>query len=276
VGKYLLLLNNDIELRSENPWEPLRAALSDPRVGVVGASIVWHSDQRELEWGAGSTPYRLVDRPLTGEFWGTRREVYWELGGMDEAFAGYGSDELDFEYRAQLAHYQFALARVRIHHELHATYNAFHDAAAIQRLSGENARLFEQKHGRAAYYTPTHVEPFSSHRPPVLSVVIATRDQGPLLRRTLEEATREPGCREGAVQVVVVDNGSTDNTPVVLEEYRHRLPRSLTVISLTEPVALARARQIGQARAIGKKIRVLAPGDWLVARGPSRVGAAAG
>ena len=36
----------------------------------------------------------------------------------------------------------------------------------------------------------------------------------------------------------------------------------LTVITLPEPVTPARAAQIGQARATGEAIRILAPGDW--------------
>jgi glycosyltransferase involved in cell wall biosynthesis len=274
VGSYLLLLNNDIELRSENPWGPLRAALSDPQVGVVGASTVWNPAQHDPEWSTGSPPYRLVDRPLTGEFWGTRREVYWELGGMDEAFVGYGYDDLDFEYRTRLAHYHLALARVRVHHELHATFNAVHSAAALQQMSEENSRLFERKHGRPADFSGTRVEPFASHRPPALSLVVTARDQAPLLRQTLERAAQEPSCHDGTVQVVVVDNGSTDDTALVLEEYRIRLPHSLTVISLPEPVA--RARHLGQERAIGREVRTVAPGGWLAATGSSISGAGAG
>src|SRR5205814_2158603 len=64
VGKYLLLLNNDNELRSEDPWEPLRAAFEDPRVGVAGVSTWWGEEQEDPVWTASSPPYLLVNRPV--------------------------------------------------------------------------------------------------------------------------------------------------------------------------------------------------------------------
>lgn len=271
VGKYLLLLNNDIELRSDNPWEPLREALEDPRVGVVGAATWWSAEQRDPEATPGSPAYLLVNRPLTGDFWGARRELYWELGGQDEAFAGYGYDELDFEFRAQLAHYHLALARVRVHHEFHGTFVPVYGQAAMAAMERENRRRFARKHGRPIYKSGAHVEPFASHCPPELSVVVATRDEGPRLRKSLEQAAQAPQCRDGTVQVVVVDNGSADDTALVLEEYRLRLPHSLTVVTLPEPVGPARARQIGQARAIGREVRVAAPGDCLPIKRPATV-----
>ncbi len=262
VGKYLLLLNNDIELRSEDPWEPLRAALEDPRVGVTGASTIWSPEQRDPAWPPGSPPYLLVNRPPTGDFWGARREVYWELGGMDEAFAGYGYDELDFQYRAQLAHYQLALANMRVYHKLHGTFGNVHGSPAAQQRVEANYSLFERKHGRPAHAAGARMEPFASHRLPGLSLVITAHNEAAQLRQTLEQAVREPGCRDGSVQIVVVENGSTDETALVLEEYRLRLRRCVTAIALAEPVPPARARQIGQARAVGTHVSSLAPGDW--------------
>jgi glycosyltransferase involved in cell wall biosynthesis len=266
VGQYLLLVNNDIELRGENPWAPLRAALSDPRVGVVGASTVWSPEQCDPAWDPAMPAYRIVERPLQGYFLGLRREVYWELGGLDEAFAGHGYEELDLQYRARLAHYLLALASVPVYHAGHATYEPVHGEAGMQRMAEENRRLFGRKHGRPVYALGPRVEPFASHCPPALSVVVAARDESPLLRQTLERAARDAGCRDGTVQVVVVDNGSTDDTPFLLEEYRLRLPRGLTVITLPEPVPRTRAREIGRARAIASTVRMLAPGDWYEAR----------
>src|SRR5205085_10776527 len=122
AGRFLLLLNNDIELQCPTPWEPLRAALSDPRVGVVGISTVWGPAQRDPDWSNGGPLYRFVSRPVTGAFWGARRELYWELGGLDETFTGYGYEELDFQFRAQVAHSRLALAQVAVRHEAHGTY----------------------------------------------------------------------------------------------------------------------------------------------------------
>jgi glycosyltransferase involved in cell wall biosynthesis len=261
VGRYLLLVNNDIELRSEEPWAPLSAALEDLRVGVVGATTWWSEEQPDLESMPGAPPYAYVERPLTGDFWGMRREVFWELGGVDEAFEGYGYDELDFEYRAQLAHYRLALARVKVHHEHHGTFGPLH-GEAMEAMEQVNRQRFARKHGQPVAKRGRRVEPFASLSPPGLSVVIAVRDEGRRLRETLSQAARDPACGCGSVQIVVVDDGSTDDTVLVLEEYRLRLPHCLTVVTLEEPVGPARARQIGQARATGREVRVLTPGDW--------------
>jgi hypothetical protein len=134
--------------------------------------------------------------------------------------------------------------------------------AGMQRMAEENRRRFVRKHRRTVYVHGARVEPFASHCPPALSVVVAARDEGPLLRQTLEWAAGDPGCRDGRVQVVVVDNGSTDDTPLLLEEYRLRLPNGLTVITLSEPVPRTQAREIGRARSISPTVRMLAPGDW--------------
>jgi glycosyltransferase involved in cell wall biosynthesis len=142
VGQSLLFLNNDIELQGEAPWAALRAALADPRVGVVGAAPVRGLAPPEPAWEPGAPPYRRVNRPLTGEFWGMRREVYWELGGMDEAFAGYGCDELDFQFRALEAQYHLAQVRVAVQHAGQRTFAPRYGPAALRAMEQDNYRLF--------------------------------------------------------------------------------------------------------------------------------------
>jgi glycosyltransferase involved in cell wall biosynthesis len=262
VGRCLLLLNNDIELRSPEPWEALRAALADPRVGVVGAALVRGPARREPAWAPGAPPYRRVDRPVSGEFWGMRREVYWELGGMDEAFAGYGCDELDFQYRALLAHYHLAVARISVHHEPHSTFGMRYDAAALRAMEWENYWRFARKHGRAIQHLAGRMEPFTSQRGPELSVVITAQDEAEGVRASLAAAAEDARCRAGRLQVVVVDNGSGEETGLVLGEYRQRLGGCLTVVAVGERVGRGRAEALGRARAIGRAVRILRPGDW--------------
>lgn len=57
----------------------------------------------------------------------------------------------------------------------------------------------------------------------MLSVLLATRDRAQLLRRTLEALARLD-APEGGWHLVVADNGSTDPTASVIEEFRRRLP----------------------------------------------------
>jgi GT2 family glycosyltransferase len=200
---------------------------------------------------------------MIGAFWGMRREVYWELGGLDERFAGYGCEELDFQFRAQVAHYRLALARVDVRHELHATFETLYSAQALEALEMRNRQRFAQKHGRPILAHGIWLEPFASQGRVEETVVIAARNEAAALRVTLDAAAADAGCRAGRVQVVVVDEGSEDETAEVLEEYRGRLGPGLTVIRLEEAVGRARAQALGKARAIGPRVRLLAPGDGL-------------
>jgi glycosyltransferase involved in cell wall biosynthesis len=128
-------------------------------------------------------------------------------------------------------------------------------------MTALNRTVFERKHGRPSYTDGDRVEPFSSHQPPGLTIVIVARDAGKMLRGTLEAAAGESRCHDGSTQLVVVDNGSQDETALVLAEHRRCLSRSLSLIRLPRPVEAPHALDIGRARAIGRVIRIAHPGD---------------
>jgi len=257
TGSYLVLANNDVEFLSHGLVPALRAALSDLRVGVAGVSTVWGPGQQEPEWESERDRYCLVPRPVPGYCWAMRREVFWELGGMDEAFSGYGYDELDFEYRAVLAHYRMAQVRAEVLHHGSATYLGRFDRGTKWQMQEANRVVFERKHQAAIYIDAEKIEPFCRHAPPALSVVIVAHNAGPALRRTLEAAAGEGRAHDGSTQLVVVNCGSTDDTRLVLAEYRRRLPRLLTIIEMGEgdsgdPFVRGRARAIGQLIVAGR------------------------
>src|SRR5687768_9619521 len=58
---------------------------------------------------------------------------------------------------------------------------------------------------------------------PVLSVVVPTYNRAPLLERTLDSLARQSLARP--YEVVVVDDGSTDDTSAVLRSWAARDPR---------------------------------------------------
>ena len=86
---------------------------------------------------------------------------------------------------------------------------------------------------------------------PDISILIATRNRAPVLRETLDGlAGQEMGDLRS--EIIVVDNGSEDDTPAVLSEAAARLP----LIALDEPLP-------GKNRALNRALDV-ARGEWLV------------
>ena len=81
-------------------------------------------------------------------------------------------------------------------------------------------------------------------RPPEISLLIATKDRAALLERTLS-TLRHQSSVDVDWEVIVVDNGSIDDTPTVLSKFREHLP--LTV--LNEPVP-------GKSRALNRALEV--------------------
>src|SRR5690606_16449022 len=99
------------------------------------------------------------------------------------------------------------------------------------------------------------------------SVVVCTRDRAASLAVTLESIA---GLRIPALvvaELVVVDNGSTDGTPAVVEAFRRRSPLPLRYVRELRP-GIAPARNAGMAAARGRIVvftddDVTVEPDWL-------------
>lgn len=78
-----------------------------------------------------------------------------------------------------------------------------------------------------------------------IALIICTRDRAHQLKRCLEHLPREE-LRGLNVEVVVVDNGSVDETPAVLQRFRQHAAFSLKVITEQQP-GLSHARNTGLA-----------------------------
>jgi GT2 family glycosyltransferase len=74
-----------------------------------------------------------------------------------------------------------------------------------------------------------------------LAVIICTRNRAPLLRDCLESVTRQ-SIEKSAFHVVVVDDGSTDETPSVVRHFHEHLP--LRVVH-QQHAGLASAKNLG-------------------------------
>jgi glycosyltransferase involved in cell wall biosynthesis len=90
-------------------------------------------------------------------------------------------------------------------------------------------------------------------REPAVSVVVATRDRAHCLPALLESLTRQTMPSED-FEVVVVDDGSNDDTPAVLAREAERARLRLIRLRHTTPTGPAAARNLGWRAARGRLI----------------------
>lgn len=102
---------------------------------------------------------------------------------------------------------------------------------------------------------------------PALSVIICTRDRCELLQRTLEFLSRQTLADREVFEIVVVDNGSRDQTRLVVETFKEKASIPLRYLFVEKP-GLARARNTGLASSCGEIVvftddDMIFPEDWL-------------
>jgi glycosyltransferase involved in cell wall biosynthesis len=81
----------------------------------------------------------------------------------------------------------------------------------------------------------------------MLSICVCTYNRGESLNRTLSSLVLQQGIESESIEVLVVDNNSTDNTPKVLESFRRSLPVRW-VTERQQGVAHARNRAVAEFR----------------------------
>lgn len=102
---------------------------------------------------------------------------------------------------------------------------------------------------------------------PTVAIILCTRDRAESLRETLASIAGTNVPSDLDVELVVIDNGSTDATPQVVQE--HRANPRLPVRRVFEPVAgLSNARNAGLRHTTSDVILftdddVRAPADWI-------------
>jgi len=89
-----------------------------------------------------------------------------------------------------------------------------------------------------------------------ISVVIAARNAEKTLHRALNSIKNQTSKAD---EIIIVDDGSTDNTYNVAKEFKNKLP-NLKVIR-TKGLGISKARNLGNALAKGKYIAVLDADD---------------
>ena len=102
--------------------------------------------------------------------------------------------------------------------------------------------------------------------PPPITVVIPTRNRAPVLERCLKSLAGQTGEAPG-FEIIVVDDGSTDETAVLLARLASKVPVPLRFFRQPTPRGASAARNLGVREASGEIVvfiddDALAPEGW--------------
>ncbi len=256
-GRYLLILNNDVEVKGRSLLVQLSAALAVPSVGIAGVDILGRPDS---SCSIDEDGYTASVLPLGGHLMALRREVYWEIAGMDEAFDGYGEDEVDLQYRLIRRHYRIARVKARVVHRHFATFGA---PVAVSPLAVRNQLLFEAKHGSARGRFDQEFRVFREWRYPEVSVLLVAgaNDDATEVERSLHHALASASPTDAPLQYVVVVNGAGPAVVAAGMGAAASFPDNVNCHILPSAVPEREAFQWGLRRCVGRYVAPLRAGD---------------
>lgn len=97
----------------------------------------------------------------------------------------------------------------------------------------------------------------------LLSVIISAYNSEKTVRRVLESATRQ-GLGEKQLEIVVINNGSTDKTAQILEAFKQDVWPTLKVVTKKKNIGISAARNLGIECATGNYVTFCDSDDELV------------
>lgn len=98
-----------------------------------------------------------------------------------------------------------------------------------------------------------------------ISVIVPVYNAEKYLKRCLNSLLNQ-GLTEGEIEVLCVDDGSTDGSGLILEEYAEMFPTVIRIFSQTH-VGQAEARNLGLEQARGEVVTFCDADDYLVPNG---------
>ena len=301
LGKYILFLNNDTEVKPG--WlEPLiKTVEADPRVGAVGSKLLFpdstiqHAgvvllDERTLgdpllaqnAFQCAPNDLPEANRPMTYQALTAAcllvsRDLFHQVGGFDEEYwNGYEDVDLCFKIAAAGRLLVYQPQSVVTHHESQSGPERFRCVQQnIARLHSKWLQRVTPDYVLGPDKTPvkTHADRIGPYLPSpddagaernVVSIIILAHNQLDHTRRCLESIERHtPEPHE----LILVDNGSTDGTPDHFLDYAAR-HKNVTVIANRANRGFAAGNNQGITLARGDCVlllnndTVVAPG-WL-------------
>lgn len=95
------------------------------------------------------------------------------------------------------------------------------------------------------------------------SVVIAAYNSDLWIKKTINSLIDQNIIFEKNIEIIIVNDGSTDNTSRICQEYKAKYPKNIKYIENKENLGPAAARNIGLKRATGKYVNFLDSDDYV-------------
>ena len=242
-GEALLFLNDDCFFRDPSDVHALCSALNDPSCGAV-APLATYAGNPDMRGQSATGEVRRTFRPLNGFCVALRRGTFYGVGGWDERYRGYGTDDDDLATQLMQRHYRLRVnGAVCVDHVGHASFGRDweHIHSEIEKWGAVFAEKWGfPREGLASRFTD-----------PEVSVVIPCYNA----EEWIAECVASCFAQESApsLEVVVVNDGSTDGSLEVLRALKARYGESLIV--MTQPNAgPSAARNKGVRRSLGQTI----------------------
>lgn len=172
----------------------------------------------EIDWAELERDSRLRPRWGMGGMMAISSAGFYKIRGFDERLHTYGGEDLDFAKRARRAGYRTVWIddpAVRMYHMWHAPSRAI----AEQTEAGRQAVEFNKN---VVYHDTTFTRNaiewrYSSiDRPPLVSVVISTRDRASLISETIRSVLAQT-MRD--FELIIIDDGSEDDTGEIVKGF---------------------------------------------------------
>jgi len=262
---YLGWVDSDDALAPTALAETVAVLSQQPETGMVYTDYCVMNADGQIG-GLGSrcrkpySPERLLVEFMTFHFRLLRRSVYEQVGGIDSTFERAEDYDLCLKFSevSKIHHLKRSLYFYRQHGEnvtndvlemLHWTYRA--SQQALQRRG-----LAERYEIRISSELKLHMKP---EKWPLVSIIIPCYNA----IKTIEDCLRS--CFEQVyphLEILVVDNNSTDNTAQLLTSIAESAPRSFQVLSCLQQ-GQNYARNLGFSAAKGEYIQWLDADDRL-------------
>lgn len=262
---YLGWVDSDDKLAPTALAETVAVLEARPEVGLVYTQYQTLNAAGQVQ-GLGQrcqvpySPQRLLVEFMTFHFRLLRRSVYEQVGGLDVAFER--AEDYDLCLRlsevTEIAHLPRPLYFYRQHEE-----NVTHDDVEMLRWSLQASRQALQRRGLSDRYEIRVRSELSlqlkAEQWPLVSIIIPCHNAETTLARCLQSCFEQSYPN---LEVIVVDNNSTDGTTALLKQFVGSAPRPVHYRNCSQP-GQNYARNAGLLEARGEYIQWLDADDEL-------------